>query len=142
MKMNSQSRSFAKQVQVDLLALDDADLFQLVNQWVRSNSAGIYFDVPEEVLSALGYTCVPVESQTLSHLSYTSEMPAAQWLAPTPHQLRSLITNMDVNAFTHHVISAAFQSLHVTYPDWYEGVTFNAHLANHLRQMKKKPTSN
>jgi len=141
MKMNSQSRSFAKQVQVDLLALDDADLFQIVNQWVRSNSAGIYFDVPEEVLSALGYTNVPAESQTLSHLSYNNET-TAQWLAPSPQQLRSLITSMDVNAFTHYVISTAFQSLHVTYPDWYEGVTFNAHLANYLRLMKKRTTSN
>jgi hypothetical protein len=142
MKMNSQSRSFAKQVQVDLLALDDADLFQLVNQWVRSNSAGIYFDVPEEVLSALGYTCASAESQTLPHPSYNNEMPAAQWFSPSPQQLRFLITNMDVNAFTHYIISAAFQSLHVIYPDWYEGVTFNAHLANYLRQMKKRTTSN
>lgn len=141
MKMNSQSRSFAKQVQVDLLALDDADLFHTVNQWVRSNSAGVYFDVPEEVLSALGYTSAPAESQTLSHLSYNNET-TAQWVAPSPEQLRTLITNMDVNTFTHYVITMAFQSLHITYPDWYEGVTFNAHLANYLRLMKKKTTSN
>ncbi len=134
MKMNSQSRSFAKQVQVDLLALDDADLFHIVHQWVNgSNSSGL----PEEVHSALGYTRVLVEAQMLPHLAYEKET-STQWLAPSPQNLRTLITAMDVNVFTHYVITAAFQSLHLTYPDWYEGVTFNAHLANYLRQMKKR----
>lgn len=138
MKMNSQSRSFAKQVQVDLLALDDADLFHLVHQWVEGSRNSS--ELPEEVHSALGYTRVLVETQMLPHLSYDNET-LAQWLAPSPHDLRALITAMDINGFTHYVISVAFQALHLTYPDWYEGITFNAHLANYLRQMKKRTAS-
>jgi hypothetical protein len=42
---------------------------------------------------------------------------------------------MDVNMFARHVIPLAFQSLHTIYPEWYEGLTFNAHLANYLRRM-------
>ena len=34
MKMNVQSRSFVRQVQVDLLALSDADLCNVVQQWI------------------------------------------------------------------------------------------------------------
>jgi hypothetical protein len=138
MKMNSQSRSFARQVQVDLLALDDTDLFHIVHQWVDgSNSSGISLDIPEEVYSALGYTRVLTEAQTLPHPSCDHET-STRWLAPSPGELRSIISAMDVNVFTHYVITTAFQSLHVTYPDWYEGITFNAHLANYLRQVKKR----
>jgi len=142
MKMNSQSRSFAKQVQVDLLALNDTDLFHIVHWWVEGSNSSELSHVPEEVRAALGYTHVLAEAQTLPHPScdHSSEMDTGeheQWLAPSPHDLRTLITAMDVNAFTHYVISLAFQSLHLSYPEWYEGVTFNAHLANYLRQMKK-----
>ena len=35
MKMSKQTRTFAKQVQVDLLALADADLFQIVHIWMN-----------------------------------------------------------------------------------------------------------
>jgi len=141
MKMNSQSRSFARQVQVDLLALNDTDLFHIVHHWVEESSSSGASAIPEDVHSALGYTHVLTEAQTLPHPFYTlpetDPEEHSQWLAPSPHQLRTLITAMDVNAFTHHVISVAFQSLHTTYPEWYEGVTFNAHLANYLRQRKK-----
>ena len=138
MKMNSQSRSFARQVQVDLLALNDADLFHIVHQWVDgSGSSGISKDIPEEVYSALGYTRVLVETPTLPHLSYDNET-SPQWLAPSPYDMRAIITAMDVNVFAQCVITTAFQALHGTYPDWYEGITFNAHLANYLRQMKKE----
>src|ERR1019366_4579883 len=125
MKMNSQSRSFARQVQVDLLALNDTDLFHIVHQWVeRSDSSGSS-TIPEDVRSALGYTHVLAESQTLPHPFYdslqTERTSYAPWLAPSPHDLRTIIAAMDINAFTHYIISVAFQCLHVTYPEWYEG---------------------
>src|SRR5438477_869368 len=137
MKMNSQSRSFARQVQVDLLALNDTDLFHIVHQWVeRSTSSGLS-TIPEDTRSALGYTRVLAETQMLPHPFHdplqTGITAYEQWLAPSPQDLRLLIAAMDINAFTHYIISLAFQSLHVTYPEWYEGVTFNAHLANYLR---------
>lgn len=43
---------------------------------------------------------------------------------------------MDASMFAQHVITLAFKSLHPTYPEWYDGVTFNAHLANYLRRMR------
>ncbi len=137
MKKSSQSRSFAKQVQVDLLALSDADLIRIVHQWMDGSDS----DVPEETRAALGYTRIPVEAETLPHLFYTipetdNEGPG-QWLSPSPHHLRALITAMDINSFAQLIITLAFQSLHTTYPEWHEGITFNAHLANSLRQMKR-----
>ena len=146
MKMSSQSRSFVKQVQVDLLALSDADLFHTVHQWVEmSDSSGLSLDVLEDIRSALGYTRVLAETKTLSHLLYdmseTDNEPPGQWLAPSPHHLRTLLTAMDVNLFAHHVITLAFQSLHTTYPEWYDGGTFNAHLANYLRHIKRRTTT-
>ncbi len=143
MKMNGQSRNFAKQVQVDLLALCDADLFHIIHQWVDGrNLAGLSLDVPEDTRLALGYTRVLAETEALPHSR--SNVPGAEsegsarWHAPSPHHLRTLLTAMDVNMFTQHVITLAFQSLHATHPEWYEGLTFNAHLANHLRQMSIK----
>lgn len=143
MKMSSQSRSFAKQVQVDLLALNDADLFTTVHQWVNgSNATEPAIDLSEEIYIALGYTRTLVQTGTLSHHSYDSPAAAHEdsgwWQAPTPHQMRSLITAMDINAFTSCIISPAFQVLHPTYPEWFEGTTFNAHLANYLRQLKRR----
>jgi len=41
---------------------------------------------------------------------------------------------MDGSAFARHVIAFAYHSLHLTHPEWYDGVTFNAHLANYLRR--------
>jgi hypothetical protein len=139
--MKAQSRSFVKQVQVDLLALCDADLFHTVCQWIDGgDSAGIAFDVPEDTRFALGYTYVLSENRLLS--DHNSDMPDAerevstQWYAPSPHHLRILLTAMDVNLFAQHVITFAFKSLHTTYPEWYDGATFNAHLANYLRRMR------
>jgi hypothetical protein len=140
MKMNSQSRNFAKRVQVDLLALSDADLFHTVHEWVGgTNAAGVSSDISDATRLALGYTRL-VENETRPHLlneepEETEREEGTQWQAPSPHHLRALITAMDVNVFTAHVITPAFQFLHPAYPEWYEGVTFNAHLANHLRRM-------
>ena len=140
MKMNGQSRTFVKQVQVDLLALSDADLFSTIHRWMDGkNPSGITFDVPEDTRFALGYIYKPAETEMLPHLH--REEPGAEsegsgaWYAPSPHQLRTLLAAMDVNLFAQHVITLAFKSLHTTYPEWYDGLTFNAHLANYLRQM-------
>lgn len=146
MKMSNQSRSFVKQVQVDLLALSDADLFHTVHQWIEmSSSSGLSLDVLEDIRSALGYTRALAETKTRSHLLYempaTDNEPPGQWLAPSPHHLRTLLTAMDVNLFAQYVITLAFQSLHTTYPEWYDGGTFNAHLANYLRHIKRRTTA-
>jgi hypothetical protein len=141
MKMNGQSRSFVKQVQVDLVALDDADVFNVVHQWIdeRHVSEGAP-DVPEETRLALGYTRVPPDAKPLAH--YHADAPdgdregPAQWHAPSPHDLRILLAAMDVSVFAQHVITFAYQSLHPTHPEWFDGVTFNAHLANYLRRMR------
>jgi hypothetical protein len=60
------------------------------------------------------------------------------WNAPDPQYLRTLLTAMDEQQFAQHVITLAFQSLHSIYPEWYDGLTFNAHLANYLRQINLK----
>ncbi|SRR6266516_5912625 len=143
MKMNGQSRSFVKQVQMDLLALCDADLFHTVHQWIDGSDASeVSLGVPEDTRFALGYTRILTEAKPLSH--HHSDVPGAesegsvQWHAPSSHHLRSLLTAMDVHLFAQHVITFAFKSLHTTYPEWFEGVTFNAHLANYLRRMRDK----
>ena len=141
MKMNSQSRSFVKQVQVDLLALCDDDLFHTVRQWVEgSNSSGIVLDIPEDTRFALGYTRVLQDIHPLpdgqSDMPDTGNERSVRWYAPTPYHLRTLLSAMDVNIFAQHVIPFAFKALHTTYPEWYDGVTFNAHLANYLRRMR------
>jgi len=139
--MNGQSRTFVKQVQVDLLALSDADLNRTIHQWVDGKNAyGQYPGVAEDTLRALGYTRVLVESETRSPLPIddseaAQEMPA-QWQPPSSTDLRALLTAMDVNVFAQHVITLAYKSLHAMYPEWYEGLTFNAHLANYLRQIR------
>ena len=48
---------------------------------------------------------------------------------------------MDVSAFARHVIAFAYHSLHPTLPEWYDGVTFNAHLANYLRRGRDETAS-
>lgn len=141
MKMNGQSRSFAKQVQVDLLALGDADLFNVVQQWIDGSHASEgALDVPEETRLALGYTRAHPGVRPLAHQHAVApdadHAGREQWHAPSPQQLRALLTAMDVSAFTRHVINFAYQSLHPTHPEWYDGVTFNAHLANSLRRMR------
>jgi hypothetical protein len=141
MKMNGQSRSFVKQVRVDLVALCDADLFNVVQQWIDGSPASEgALDVAEETRLALGYTRAFPDAKQLAHYHVDAsgaerERPA-QWDAPSAHQLRALLTAMDVDAFAQHVITSAYQSLHPTHPEWYDGVTFNAHLANYLRRMR------
>jgi len=141
MKLNGQSRSFVKQVQVDLLALCDADLLHTVHQWIdEGDSSEVAFEVPEDTRLALGYSRVLPDTEPLSH--HYADMPVvererpAQWLAPSPQHLRALLMAMDVHVFAEHVITLAFKSLHSTHPEWYDGVTFNAHLANYLRRMR------
>jgi hypothetical protein len=143
MKMNGQSRTFVKQVKLDLLALCDADLYQIIQRWVgRSNLTEKSPDIAEETWFALGYTRVVSDTEALSQLRFNVpgseiEKPTS-WIAPDPQHLRTLITAMDEQQFAQHVITLAFQSLHPIYPEWYDGLTFNAHLANYLRQINMK----
>lgn len=126
MKTSNQSRNFTKQVQTDLLALSDDDLLITIHRWMGGESLeASVLDVAEDTCLALGYTNVATESGTSTH-----------WRAPSSVQLRSLLTAMDINQFAQYVIPVAFQSLHTIYPEWYEGVTFNAHLANYLRRLR------
>jgi hypothetical protein len=140
MKMYGQSRSFVKQVQLDLVALCDADLFDTIQQWLDGNPSHRALDVPEETRLALGYTHVLPEARPLEN--HRADAPGvererlAQWHAPSTQQLRSLLSAMDVHALALHVITLAYTSLHPTHPDWYGGLTFNAHLANYLRRMR------
>ena len=141
--MNGQSRSFVKQVQLDLVALGDADLFNVVQQWINgSHSSEGDVAVPEETRLALGYTLahpdVRLPAQWHSDTPDADREGPAQWHAPSPQHLRDLLTAMDVSVFARHVIAFAYQSLHPTHPQWYDGVTFNAHLANYLRRMRNE----
>lgn len=142
MKMNSQSRSFVKQVQIDLLALDDADLSHTVQQWIDENaSSAVSLKVPEETYLALGYTYVLAEAKLLTPgqcESKSEDEGSEQWYAPSAHHLRTLLSAMDANLFARHIITFAFEVLHPLYPEWHEGVVFNAHLANYLRRIKEK----
>ena len=144
MKMNGQSRSFVKQVQLDLVALSDADLFNVVHWWIDgSHSSEGTLAVPEETRLALGYRVASQDDGLPAH--QRADAPGAdregpaQWRAPSPQQMRALLTAMDVSAFARHVIAFAYQSLHPAHPEWYDGVTFNAHLANYLRRMRVDP---
>ena len=143
MKMNSQARSFVKQVQEDLLALDDVDLSHTVQQWIDgSSSLAVSFEVSEDTYLTLGYTHVLAEAKSLTLDQF--DMPGAEsagfahWLAPSACQLRTLLSAMDAKLFAQHIITIAFEALHPLYPEWYEGVVFNAHLANYLRRMREK----
>src|SRR5579863_7381262 len=86
--MNGQSRTFVKQVQVDLLALCDADLSQTIQQWVDgSNPSALPLNVPEDTRLALGYTRAPAEAENLPHQHF--DVPGAKgkvspwWLPPS-----------------------------------------------------------
>ena len=143
MKMNGQSRTFVKQVKLDLLALSDADLFQIIQRWVKSsNLTGKSLDKAEEIWLALGYTRELIDaednSQPNSDLVDTEIEVPVTLKAPEPEHLRTLITAMDEQQFAQYVITIAFQSFHPLYPEWYDGLTFNAHLANYLRQINAK----
>ena len=143
MKMNSQSRTFVKQVKLDLLALTDTDLFQIIQQWVQgSNLSEQPPDKTEKIWSALGYTREITDNERYLQLNDNIADSAAEerfsWIAPNPDHLRTSIAAMDELQFTQYVISIAFQTLHPCFPDWYDGLTFNAHLANYLRQINMK----
>jgi len=139
--MRYQVHSFIKQVQVDLLALSDADLLHTIDQWVSGKKlSGVPGDPPEEAWSALGYSLTRTETECLSPPRGTMSggKPEARelWRAPSAYHLRRRLTEMDVKQFAQHVIAIAYQSLHPTYPEWGDGSTFNAHLANHLRWIR------
>lgn len=143
MKMNGQSRTFVKQVKLDLLALCDDDLLKIIQQWVEgSNLTEKSPDIANETWFILGYTRELADTEALSQMSFN--LPAseiekpASWNAPDPQHLRALLTAMDEQQFAQYVITLAFQSLHPIYPEWYDGLTFNAHLANYLRQINIK----
>lgn len=134
--MNSQSRTFVRQVQVDLLALSDTDLYHIIHQWVdERNTSGQYADLAEDTLCALGYTRVVTETHLPTDEPEAAHDLLATWQPPSPAHLRTLLVDMDANLFAQHVITLAYHSLHATYPEWYDGLTFNAHLANYLRQI-------
>lgn len=143
MKMNGQSRTFVKQVKLDLLALSDADLFRIIQQWVEgSNLSEQPLEKAEKIRLALGYTHKLSDTEDRLHLNDSMlgseiEKPVT-WTAPDPQLLRTLIAAMDEQQFAQYVIILAFQSLHPIYPEWYDGLTFNAHLANYLRQINTK----
>src|SRR6266480_6883754 len=91
MNMNGQSRTFVKQVKLDLLALSDADLFQVIQRWVEvSGLCKQPLDKAENICLALGYT--RELSDTEHHSPLTVNIPAveienpASWNAPDPHQ--------------------------------------------------------
>ncbi|MHB8598605.1 MAG: hypothetical protein ACYDER_17545 [Ktedonobacteraceae bacterium] len=138
--MNKQAQVFARQVQLDLLALSDADLFHTIHVWVNGELSGPSTAISAETRLALGYTLISGEPPSLfldicSEHAFEAE---GQWLAPPLPKLRELLTDMDVKFFVQYVLPLAFQSLHVSHPEWDEGATFNAHLANHLRQIGSK----
>lgn len=139
--MNSQTRNFARQVQVDLLGLADANLFQTVHVWVNRAPSGA---VSEETRSALGYTSnargpsTQLQSTLAGSESGSAIEGGIQWQAPDPQELRERLAAMNVQLFVQHVLPLAFQSLHAEHLEWGEGATFNAHLANHLRCISTK----
>ena len=135
--MNSRTRAFAKQVQIDLLALSDDNLFYTIHHWIEDQQSVSYSTISEDSRLALGYTCITHEHFSGSSAFQLENVAQKQWLAPTPHQLRVHLSEMNLKVFIQYVIPIAFESLHTTYPEWGEGSTFNAHLANHLRLMWK-----
>lgn len=135
MKIDRQTRTFAKQVQVDLLGLADTDLFQTIQLWTGEGQASY---VSQEAYTALGYTRNGDDSYPIRMLSTQEGAEEVQWLAPAPQQLRALLLDMSMPLFVQHVLPLAFEALHVLHPEWGEGATFNAHLANHLRALVAK----
>ena len=143
MKMNGQSRTFVKQVKLDLLALSDADLFHIIQHWVEgSNLSEQPLDKAEKIWLALGYTHELSDTEDLSELNVnmlvTEIEEPVSWIAPDPELLRTLIDAIDEQQFAQYVITIEFQSVHPLFPEGYDGLTFNAHLANYLRQINTK----
>ncbi len=140
MRMNKQAQVFARQVQLDLLGLSDADLFHTIHMWVNGELPGPSTAISSETRLALGYTLMSGEPPSLFRDMHSERVFEAeeQWLAPPLPRLRELLTDMDVKFFVQYVLPLAFQSLHMLHPEWDEGATFNAHLANHLRLIGSK----
>ena len=141
--MRYQAQTFIKQVQVDLLALSDADLLHTIDQWGPAKEcsvAGLPHDALEAACFALGYTRSTTQAEQVSYppdiIAEVEPEARGVWIAPAPQHLRNLLTEMDAKQFAQHVITIAFHSLHTLYPEWGDGSTFNAHLANHLRQLR------
>jgi hypothetical protein len=135
--MNSRTRTFAKQVQIDLLALSDADLLHIIQQWVDGDPTDLLWQAPEESMTLLGYTA-QATTDAQDTPSDAHVLVPQRWLAPDATRLRAQLTEMDVKIFIQDVIPLAFQAFHTTYPEWGEGLTFNAHLANYLRSLATK----
>jgi hypothetical protein len=141
MRMNKQAQVFARQVQLDLLGLSDADLFHTIHVWVNGELSGPPTAISsDEIRLALGYTLMSDEAPSLFRdiRSESAFEVEGQWLAPSLPELRELLTGMDVKFFVQYVLPLAFQSLHAQHPEWDEGATFNAHLANYLRRLGGK----
>src|SRR5947209_6372226 len=112
MKMNGQSRTFVKQVKLDLLALSDADLFQIIQHWIEgSHLSEQPPDKVENIRFALGYTHTISHTENLSQLDHDlsdSEIEGpVSWIAPDPQLLRTLIAAMDEQQFAQFVITIA-----------------------------------
>lgn len=140
--MGNSAQSFVKQVQIDLLALSNDDLLYIIEQWGPGREAAAFSHDPrQETWFALGYRQRAAESELPSHdsPSEAESETGERWLAPSPSHLRRLLTEMDGKQFMHFVIAPAFQSLHALHPEWGDGPTFNAHLANYLRQRRTPP---
>lgn len=143
MRLTRQIRIFARQVQVDLLALSNRDLFQMVHLWVGQEHLSPASEVSAEARSALGYMLWRGEASTLFSTALNNNGMEyergedVQWLAPSPQHLRSLLEKMDVQSFAELVLPLAFNALHATHPEWGEAGTFHAHLANYLRRIRK-----
>lgn len=141
--MGYSPQSFVKQVRVDLLALSDDDLLSIIEQWGPGREgAALSHDAREETWFALGFQRLATGSELpSSHCSPSEAEPEVgeRWLAPSPAHLRRLLTEMDGKQLMHFVIAPAFQSFHALHPEWGDGSTFNAHLANYLRQRRTPP---
>ncbi len=139
MRLTRQARIFAKQVQVDLLALSDRGLFQIVHLWVSRESCSPPSAASADVRCALGYTLWRGESLTSLRNNMTDDEEAkVQWLAPAPHHLRNLLEKMDLQSFAVLVLPLAFEAFHSTHPEWGEEGTFHAHLADYLRRIRRE----
>ena len=108
--MNSRTRAFAKQVQVDLLALSDDNLFYTIHHWVEDQHAVSFSPVSEDSRLALGYTHIANDHFVTSSSPQFEDVLVSQnqWLAPTPHQLRVILSEMNLKVFIECVIPIAF----------------------------------
>jgi hypothetical protein len=140
MRLTRQARIFAKQVQVDLLALSDCDLFQIVHLWISREPLASSSQAQAAARSALGYT--PGSGECLTFLKNNGaeyeERANTHWFAPAPHHLRNLLEQMNLQSFVAIVLPLAFNALHSLHPEWGEEGTFHAHLADYLRRVRKK----